>query len=163
MRRILERPICFEDCFLVKEQLYSSDANEVLLELDLAHYEERTLQEKRQLGCIDDTKLVVHDKLVAGTHQYKVHSSEDCKFIPTIPLLGITMRSSTNAQVCSDRFNCSYITKYAAGKEERKIPTFNFKDNRNELEIVTTPGAAPNTKISGVKIWENSEKKTRKK
>ena len=104
----------------------------------------------------------MHDKLVVGTHQYKVYSSEDCKFIPTIPLLGITMRSSTNAQVCSDRFNCSYITKYAAGKEERKIPTFNFKDNRNELEIATTPGAAPNTKISGVKIWENSEKNKKK-
>ena len=160
--RIPERPICFNDYFLVKDLLYSADANEVLLDLDIAHPEERTLQENRQLGCADETKLVVHDKLVAGTHQYKVYSSEGCKFIPTMPLLGITMRSSTNAQVCSDRFNCSYIAKYTVGKEGRKIPTFDFKDNRNEIEIITKQGADPNTIISGVKIWESSEKNKKK-
>ena len=69
------------------------------------------------------------------------------------------MRSSTSVQVCSHRFDNSCITKCLAGKEVRKYPTFDFKENKNEIEIKTNVGAEPNTKITGVKIWQNSDKK----
>ena len=41
--KIPNRPICYEDYFLIKENLYSKDVNKILLELNLAHYEECTL------------------------------------------------------------------------------------------------------------------------
>ena len=62
------------------------------------------------------------------------------------------MRLSTNAQVCSHRFNNAYITRYAVGKEVRKVPTFNFKDNKDEIKIITIAGTNPNTKRMGARI-----------
>ena len=116
----------------------------------------------RQIGFAQDKKLVTYDKLLAETHQYQVYSSEKCKFIPTIPILAIIIRSSTNAQVHSYIFNYSCIIKHAIGKEVWKIPIFNFKDNNNKIKVITSTSANPNTKISSVQIWESSNKNKNK-
>ena len=47
----------------------------------------------------------------------------------------------------------SYIVKYAANKEVRKVTSFNFKDNPSEMEIETRQGVDPNKKRIGVKTW----------
>ena len=40
VRRMPEKPVCFNDYFLVKDYFCSEDANETLIKLGLAHDEE---------------------------------------------------------------------------------------------------------------------------
>ena len=68
------------------------------------------------------------------------------------------MRSSANFQVTSHRFNNSYVVKYNGGKEIRKAAFIEFKNNEGEIEILAREGADPNAKISGVQIWQKSDK-----
>ena len=91
-----------------------------MIDLDLAHYEDCTAEERLRYLPVEKQKLITHDKLTAGTHQYTLLTSEECKYIPILPILGVTLRLSTNTQVCSHRFINGYIVKYSAGKEVRK-------------------------------------------
>ena len=162
MCRVKDRPPSNVDYFLITHNIYSEEATKLLIELNLGHYEDYTVKEMRKCNYSDKEKLVTHDSLTAGTHFYKVATSEDCKHIPMMPIMGIIMRSSTNAQVCSNRFMHSYLIKYTVGQEVRKIAQINFNGTPGEIEIQTGQGGDPNLKITGARIWDNSEKNKNK-
>ena len=99
-----DRPISKEDYFSIVHNIYSDKANEILIDLDLAHYEDWTPKERLRCTPIEEQKLITHDKLTTGTYQYRVITSEKCKYIPIFPILEVILRSSTNAQAYSHRF-----------------------------------------------------------
>ena len=65
------------------------------------------------------------------------------------------LRSATNAQVCNLAFMVSYLVKYVAGKEIRKSPHFKSGKHKDEVIADRGIGAAPNEKISGVKMHQD--------
>ena len=62
------------------------------------------------------------------------------------------MRLSANTQARSYMFTHSCMVKYAIGEEIRNIPTFDFKDSQQEIEITTNWGANQNEKRSGFEV-----------
>jgi predicted GIY-YIG superfamily endonuclease len=60
----------------------------------------------------------VHTDLVGGRWHYPTVNPPTV--LPTIPIVGLALRSSTNVQVCNRKFMVSYLISYISGKEERR-------------------------------------------
>jgi hypothetical protein len=103
--RVQRHPPSFVYTFNETEHLYDEETIQRLQYLDLGALDPITQQWKP------------HIEFRGGRWQYPAQPHEH--FVPTNPRLFVAMRACTNVQCCDNKFQVSYLCKYAAGLDEK--------------------------------------------
>ena len=125
-------------------------------------YNPELLDTLQQLGLTELTHAGRHQAarhLIGGRWQYPADRGET--FIPTIPILFAVLQSCTNVQYIDQRFQVSYVCKYAAGVQEHPAVRLTrpaagdtvtvqhqHEQNVNRRGQGTTPPSKPGTSLA---------------
>ena len=125
---------------------------------EIIPYDLETLKTMERLGLAEMVPgygIFPHRDLSAGVHNIPNWGVQ--RRVSTNPILFFHFRSVTNVRICDERFQVSYLVKYAAGKEQHdEVPLEPSTDNVKNVTQLTVP--RHNEKISGESI-RNAEKK----
>ena len=144
--RVPKYPAAVDFTYKSIDKKFSVETWDLLRNLDLAFQD--SLSGNMELAEV----------LKGGKHHYPTDANSH--YSPTNAAIFSLVRSSTNLQIC-DAYMCGrYLSKYAAGVEERSEVFIHSSNERNHLGV-TTNGQC-NEKISGVHFRKSETEKRRK-
>ena len=116
-------------------------------------YDEQTLERLQflDLGTLDPytNKWTPLRAFRGGFWHYPAQPGEH--FVPTVPLLFVALRSSSNVQLCDRKFQVAYLAKYAAGIDEKRQVSLTV-DSSTPNSVHANVQPLKNTKITGQAI-----------
>lgn len=115
-------------------------------------YESDALERLRILGlaAFDPDEKILRPAACLRGGRWHYPASKREHFCPTVPLIFVALRSSTNIQRCDRRFQTAYLVKYAAGQEERKNVMMRAGHTSDEIHVESE--SLSNIKISGAQF-----------